>query len=37
MITPSLTNIINRSLTTGILPNNLKKASVTPIPKEVAR
>ena len=29
-----LTNIINRSLTTGVFPDNPKKASVTPIPKE---
>ena len=29
-----LTNIINRSLTTGVFPDSLKKAHVTPIPKE---
>ena len=28
-------NIINRSLTTGVFPDNLQKACVTPIPKEV--
>ena len=30
-ITPCLTNIINRSLTTGVFPDSLKKARVTPI------
>ena len=34
IISPCLTNIINRSLTTGVFPDNLKKARVTPIPKE---
>ena len=34
IITPCLTNIINRFLTTGVLPDSLKKARVTPIPKE---
>ena len=29
-----LTNIINKSLTTGVFPDSLKKARVTPIPKE---
>ena len=27
-------NVINRSLTTGVFPDSLKKARVTPIPKE---
>ena len=34
IISPCLTNIINRSLTTGVFPDNLKRARVTPIPKE---
>ena len=34
IINPCLTNIINRSITTGVFPDNLKKARVTPIPKE---
>ena len=34
IISPSLTNIINRSLTTGVFPDSLKKARVTPIPKD---
>ena len=33
-ITPCLTNIINRSLTTVVFPDSLKKARVTPIQKE---
>ena len=31
---PCLTNIIYRSLTTGVFPDHLKKARVTMIPKE---
>ena len=34
IIIPCLTNIINRSLTKGVFPDSLKKARVTPIPKE---
>ena len=34
IISPCLTNIINRSLTTSVFPDRLKKARVTPIPKE---
>ena len=34
IISPYLTSIINRSLSTGVVPDNLKKARVTPIPKE---
>ena len=34
MISSGITNIINRSLTTGVFPDNLKRARVTPIPKE---
>ena len=34
IISPCLTNIINRSLTTGVFPDSLKRAFVTPIPKE---
>ena len=34
IISPCLTNIINRSLATRVFPDNLKKARVTPIPKE---
>ena len=34
IISPCLTNIINRSLTTGVFPDSLKKARVTPVPKE---
>ena len=34
IIIPCLTNIINRSLTTGVFPDSLKKARVTSIPKE---
>ena len=33
IISQCITNIINRSLNTGVFPNNLKKALVTPIPK----
>ena len=34
IISPCLTNIINRSRTKGVFPDSLKKALVTPIPKE---
>ena len=34
MTSPCLTNIISRSFTTGIFPDNLKKARVTLIPNE---
>ena len=34
IISPCLTNIINRSLTTGVFPDSLKKARVTTMPKE---
>ena len=34
IISPCLTNFINRSITTGVFPDILKKARVTPIPKE---
>ena len=34
LISPCLTNIINMSLTVGVFPDNLKKADMTPIPKE---
>ena len=34
IISPCLTNIINRSLTTGVFPDSPKKARVTPIPKD---
>ena len=34
IISPCLMNIINRSLTTGVFPDSLKKARVTPIPTE---
>ena len=34
IISPCLTNIINRSLTTVVFPDSLKKARVSPIPKE---
>ena len=34
IISPCTTNIINWSLTTGVFPGNIKKARVTPIPKE---
>ena len=32
IISPCLTNIINRSLTTCVFPDSLKRARVTPIP-----
>ena len=35
IISSCLTNIINRFLTTGVFPESLKKARVTPIPKEL--
>ena len=34
IISPCSTNIINRFLTTGVFPDGLKRARVTPIPKE---
>ena len=34
IISACLTNIMNRSLTTGVFPDSLKKVRVTPIPKE---
>ena len=34
IISPCLTNIINRSITTGVFPDSLKKARGTPIPTE---
>ena len=34
IISPCLTNIINRTLTTGVFPDSLKKTHLTPIPKE---
>ena len=34
VISPCLTNINSRSLTTGVFPDSLKKARVTPISKE---
>ena len=34
IISPCLTNIINRSFTEGVFPDSLKKARLTPIPKE---
>ena len=34
IISPCLTNIINRSLTAGVFPDSLKKARVTRLPKE---
>ena len=34
IISPCLTNIINKSLTTDVFPDSHKKARVTPIPKE---
>ena len=37
MISPCLTNIINKSLTTGVFRDNIKKSLVTPILKESDR
>ena len=37
IISPCLTNIINRSHTTGVFPDRFKKARATPIPKELTK